>query len=66
MSAFTVARLLVRILGLVLVALGVGVMATHDVALPSVYASVAVALMVGLWTLAWLAARSGCTRRVWC
>jgi hypothetical protein len=59
MSAFTVAQLLVRILGLVLVALGIGVMVTHDVALASVYASAAVALMLGLWTLAWLAARSG-------
>jgi len=58
-AAFTVVHTLVRLAGLAVTVLGVVLLTTQNVALAPVYATMAVALMLSMWTLACLAARAG-------
>jgi len=58
-AAFSFTRVFVRLVGLALTLLGVVIMVTQNPALVPVYATVAVGLMLGVWTLAVLVARAG-------
>jgi len=58
-TALSLTHTFVRIVGLAVTVLGVTVFATHNLPLLPVYATSAVALMLGLWTFGVLATRAG-------
>jgi hypothetical protein len=58
-AAITLTHGSIRILGLAVTVLGVDLLTTQNVKLVPVYTTVAVALMLALWTLAFLGARAG-------